>query len=322
MPRKLNDWFGVLSSLPGYAPPGSRTESLGDIYPKYTPKGIHIEKLSISSSQPNTVKLSALLLRRHDAASPPEHVVLYFQGIYLDLLIDQHFQLHFMFLGNAGNPLHRIPVFAALLNAVPSLAILAPAPRSYWSSSAGRPTQAGLTADYEAALAFAASRFPTSRLTIYGHSLGASIALCLLASRKDILNTAPAAGVHGLVLENAFTSVPDMVRALYPQRWLPYRYLGPFVRDKWDARAAAAEIAYKFPQGLARRTMVLVSERDEVVPPAMGREISDLLRGSRDMDENGEVAIAGGRRESLGRVVVLEGALHEDGWRYRDGLGR
>jgi hypothetical protein len=64
--------------------------------------------------------------------------------------------------------------------------------------------------------------------------------------------------------------------------------------------------------------MVLVSERDEVVPPAMGREISDLLRGSRDMDEKEEGAVADGRRESLGRMVVLEGALHEDAWRYRD----
>ena len=113
-----------------------------------------------------------------------------------------------------------------------------------------------------------------------------------------------------------------MVRALYPQRWLPYRYLGPFVRDKWDARAAAAEIAHKLPQDLARRTMVLVSERDEVVPPVMGREIFDVLRGSRDMtNEKGEAAVADGRREPLGRFVVLEGALHEDAWRYRDWSG-
>jgi uncharacterized protein len=224
-------------------------------------------------------------------------------------------------IGNAGNPLHRIPVFARLLNAVPSLAILAPAPRSYWTSSLARPTQASLTADYTAVLAFAASRFPTSRLTIYGHSLGASIALCLLASRKDVPNAASSAVVHGLVLENAITSVPDMVRALYPQRWLPYRYLGPFVRDRWDARAAAA--AYMFPRSLARRTMVLVSERDEVVPPTMGREIFDALRmrTSGDIDEDverrGELE-AGERREPLRRFVVLEGALHEDAWRYRD----
>ena len=196
------------------------------------------------------------------------------------------------------------------------MAILAPAPRSYWTSSTARPTQAGLIADYSAALAFAAHRFPKSRLTIYGHSLGASIALCLLGSRQDAQNTA---AVRGLVLENAFTSVPDMLRALYPQRWLPYRYLGPFVRDRWDARAAAAAAApHNFPRGLARRTMVLVSERDEVVPPAMGREIFDALQASEGAEEGGEGADAGRKQERLGRCVVLDGALHEDAWRYRD----
>ena len=300
-------------------------ESLGDVYPKYTPKGIRIEELSIPSSRPNTVRLSTLLLRRDDAASPPEHVVLYCQGIYssfppLSSHVGKGFIIPFIiFSGNAGNPLHRIPVFATLLNAVPSLAILAPAPRSYWTSSTARPTQAGLTADYAGALAFAASRFPTSRLTIYGHSLGATIALCLLAPYAHVSNEAPTAAVHGLVLENAFTSVPDMVRTLYPQRWLPYRYLGPFVCDRWDASAAAA--AHVFPRNLARRAMVLVSERDEVVPPAMGWEIFNALRlrASGGMSEDGERrCVAGESREPLGRFVVLEGALHEDAWRYRN----
>jgi pimeloyl-ACP methyl ester carboxylesterase len=222
--------------------------------------------------------------------------------------------------GNAGNPLHRIPVFNTLLNAIPSLAILAPAPRSYWTTSgASRPTQAGLIADYTAALAFATSRFPTSRLTIYGHSLGASIALCLLAhpGHKDVSKAATV--VHGLVLENAFTSVPDMVRVFYPQRWLPYRYLGPFIRDRWDARAAAA--SHLFPRGLARRAMVLVSEQDEVVPPEMGREIFGALRASDDTQE-GREGVGSRMREQgrklLGRFVVVEGALHEDAWRYRE----
>ena len=202
------------------------------------------------------------------------------------------------------------------MDAIPSLAIFAPAPRSYWTSSgAARPTQAGLSADYTAALAFAASRFPTSRLTIYGHSLGASIALCLLAPHKDVSKAA--AVVHGLVLENAFTSVPDMLRVLYPQRWLPYRYLGPFVRDRWDARAAAA--SHTLPRDLARRAMVLVSERDEVVPPAMGKEIFGALRASWD-DQEGREDVGSSMRmqEPLGRFVVVEGALHEDAWRYRE----
>ena len=306
------------------------------MYPKYTPKGIHIEELSIPSSQPNTVRLSTLLLRRRDvASSSPEHVIIYFQGMYLSFLIARQGTRHLIpgigvYTGNAGNPLHRLSVFAALLNAVPSLTILAPAPRSYWTSSVARPTQAGLTADYAAALAFATSRFPTSRLTIYGHSLGASIALCLLASSSHHkledngvpnATTPAAAAVHGLVLENAFTSVPDMLHALYPQRWLPYRYLGPFVHDRWDARAAA----HTFPRGLARHAMVLVSERDEVVPPWMGREIFGVLRvsGDWDVEEGGGGVFVGGAgtgktRKPRGRLVVLEGALHEDAWRYRD----
>ncbi|KAI0299670.1 Alpha/Beta hydrolase protein [Multifurca ochricompacta] len=295
----------------GYAPPGSRTESLKDVYPKNTLKGIHVEELSIPSYEPDTVRLSTLLLRHErDLASPPHHVIVYFQG-------------------NAGNPLHRIPIFATLLNAIPfgSLAILAPAPRSYWTSTRARPTQAGLIADYTAALAFAANRFPKSRLTIYGHSLGASIALCLLSNPGPGPGSPPIsipATVHGLVLENAFTSVPDMLRALYPNRWLPYQYLGPFVRDRWDARTAAAAAVSASAAGanvttehthswhLARRAMVLVSARDEVVPPVMGQEIFDELRASVDGDGGG------GSEEGLGRLVVLQGALHENAWRYRD----
>jgi hypothetical protein len=34
----------------------------------------------------------------------------------------------------------------------------------------------------------------------------------------------------------------------HPQRWLPYRYLGPFVRDRWDVCAAVA-ISHLFPRG-------------------------------------------------------------------------
>ena len=193
-------------------------------------------------------------------------------------------------------------MFTTLLDAVPSLAILAPAPRSYWTSTAARPTQAGLIADYTAALAFAAARFPTSKLTLYGHSLGASAALCLLAAQREHVGRRNC-GVFGLVLENPFTSVSDMLRALYPQRWLPYRYLGPFVRDRWDALAAARDMRHF---ALAHRAMVLVSARDEVVPFAMGQEIFAVLKAPI------------GSNEGIGRLVVLQRALHEDAWRYRD----
>ena len=64
------------------------------------------------------------------------------------------------------------------------------------------------------------------------------------------------------------------------------------------------------------RALVLVSERDEVVPPPMGKEMFGALQASAGNREGWE----GGMRmqEPLGRFVVVEGALHEDAWRYRE----
>jgi hypothetical protein len=58
-------------------------------------------------------------------------------------------------------------------------------------------------------LALLLPRFPMLRLTIYCHSLGASTAFSLLEPRKGVPNAA--AAVYGLVLETAFTIVPDML---------------------------------------------------------------------------------------------------------------
>ena len=125
-------------------PPGSRTERLINVYPNRTPKGIHIEELSIPSSKPNTVRLSTLL-----PSAPPRHDLSPFTPFTCHRLLSRCVSVFLLLFvqisprsatGNAGNPLHRIPVFTALLNAIPSLAIFAPAPRSYWTSSgAARP---------------------------------------------------------------------------------------------------------------------------------------------------------------------------------------
>jgi uncharacterized protein len=61
--------------------------------------------------------------------------------------------------------------------------------------------------------------------------------------------------------------------------------------------------------------MVLVSERDEVVPPAMGREIFEVLQVSGNAQEGVD---CWAREVAMQRLVMIEGALHEDAWRYRD----
>lgn len=166
------------------------------------------------------------------------------------------------------------------------------------------PTQSGLTQDYTRVLTHAADRFPDSNLVVYGHSLGGAIAPCVLAQ----IPSAQLPRVRGLILENPFSSVPAMLRALYPQKWLPYHHMGPLVWDRWDAlRAVEAPSEGSVLRSVLGKTAVFVSERDEVVPPQMGRDIFARCQGLM----KGEFGV------DLGRLVVVNGALHEDAWRKR-----
>ncbi|TFY66161.1 hypothetical protein EVG20_g4927 [Dentipellis fragilis] len=271
----------LLIGIAGYVP-RSRTEKL-----EHIPKGLHCEQIQIPSEK--KVILSSLLVQRADTASP-KVAMLYLQG-------------------NAGNPIHRLPVFATLLRAVPDLAILAPAPRSYWSSTRSTPTERGILADYTAALTYLAARFPGTPLILYGHSLGASVTTCLLSTLPPPTHAVP---LRGAILENPMTSTPEMLRALYPQRWLPYHHLGPLVHDKWDALGAVRTAPRGSALALLRHdVLMLASARDEVVPPAMAREIWHACASAEDG------GLSAGQGRGSGRFVEVEGALHEDAWTYR-----
>ena len=115
----------------------------------------------------------------------------------------------------------------------------------------------------------------------------------------------------GLVLETPFTSIRDMLLALYPEKWLPYRYLGGLVWGEWDSRGAVATIAEKWGgnHGEVERTegnkkmeegkpkvLILEAERDELVPRGQADE---LVEGFR---------LGGMEAEK----VVVRGALHND----------
>jgi len=233
--------------------------------------------------------------------------------------------------GNAGNPLHRLPVFQKLLQPSPlhtpsdvidGLAIIAVAPRSFWKSSLRKPTERGILADYLHVLQYTLDQFPSSQIMVYGHSLGGAAAVCLLSQLNDSVNQGPPErmryhdprykNIRGLVLENPFASIPGMVRALYPEQWAPYRHLAPLAFDKWDAVAAMRRTTTSRGTGmesgsvLRRLTgdmMVLMSEKDEVVPPEMGAELFEVSRS--------------GSGDGMGRKVVIKGALHDNAWQLR-----
>ncbi|KAF7431027.1 hypothetical protein PC9H_006742 [Pleurotus ostreatus] len=286
----------------GYAPIGARDEDLADV-PKDQLKGLVCEEINIANGR--TSSLSGIVVRSK-TDSNPKVAIIYFQG-------------------NAGNPLHRLPVFQTLLS-TPSptrvpLHIISVAPRSYWKSTPRRPTQAGILSDYRHVLDYALTRYPSIPIILYGHSLGGAIAVCLTSQLSDSKNPKHRSisyysdpryqQIKGLILENPFTSVPDMVQALYPERWVPYRYLAPLVFDKWNAHSAMTRASNRQPGApetvldrLRRDSLILVSEKDEVVPPQMSLRLAAAARNPADLS-------------NAPKAKILEGALHENAWQTR-----
>ncbi|GJE91713.1 alpha/beta hydrolase [Phanerochaete sordida] len=279
-----------------YVPPGAREEQLANTK---VAKGISCEEVAIPGEK--GITLHGVVVRRESSSPDPKTVIFYMQG-------------------NAGTPLARMPVFQRLLlgirltphstppsDALSDTAVLAVAPRSYWKSTPRRCTERGLLCDYEHALSWACARFPNSQVVLYGHSLGGAAAVCLAARLRD---GCALRNVAGLVLENPLGSVPAMVKALYPQRWLPYHHLGAFAIDRWDAVGAMVR-ARKDPgcllHRLARGMLLVLSKKDEIVPNCQGMAIFDAARAGEEDAE----------KEGTRRVVVLNSALHENAWRDR-----
>ena len=133
----------------------------------------------------------------------------------------------------------------------PAAAMLAVEYRGYGGSS-GHPTAAGVLSDAEAAFAWLAARpeVHAARIVVYGRSIGAAPAAHVASIRP----------VAGLILESAFTSLRAMVRRQFP--WAP---------------SVLAPVAFDNLSAVGRVTapiLLIQGERDEVVPPAMGRALA------------------------------------------------
>ncbi|KAK0734967.1 hypothetical protein B0T26DRAFT_634282 [Lasiosphaeria miniovina] len=194
------------------------------------------------------------------------------------------------FQGNASSTPPRLPDLSWVLRAVrdskiPSLAcaeltFVCLSYRGYWTSR-GRPSERGLRLDAEAGVQWIAQRHdrifgtrsdsPISILLVWGQSIGSGVATNLAATGK-IPEAMP---IRGLLLETPFLSVRAMLETLYPQKWLPYKHLWPFLRSQLDSWANLGLIAEasKRKGGTAPGIFILEAERDELVPKVQSEQL-------------------------------------------------
>src|SRR5260370_450493 len=116
-----------------------------------------------------------------------------------------------------------------------------------YMSSIGSPTEDGLLHDAEAAYRLTTSRFPSSPVVLWGHSLGSGVAVAL-ASRHPIAK---------VILEAPFSSIADVAAGVFP--FVPVRWL---MRDQFrsDQRIGAVRAPL----------LIMHGTRDWVVPIALG----------------------------------------------------
>jgi len=214
------------------------------------------------------------------------------------------------FQGNGSSIPPRLPLLSNVLKLIKARSpevgltaytIVALSYRGYWTSS-GRASQAGIELDAQALLSYVRSNFIShdTRLILWGQSIGSGVATTAAArdTAEGDHNILP---VSSLILETPFVSIASMLTALYPQKWLPYRYLWPFLWNWWDSEKALRAIANSgktLPD-----VLMLPSTRDEVVPPEAADELEALCK---------DLGFPTERRN-------IEGALHHEVSSRRDG---
>ncbi len=129
--------------------------------------------------------------------------------------------------------------------------------RGFGQSTDALPSETSALEDAQAAWAWLGRRQPQAARYLYGHSLGSTIAVRLAAE------SAPADTPAGLVLEGAFTSIPDLV-STFRYGWLP---LGPLISQRFDAGARIGQLQMPL--------LVVHGAEDRLVPPALGRALYD-----------------------------------------------
>lgn len=288
-------------------PPFSRSEKVEDYVNQCKP--VTWTEHDIKSLDGTKLALLEGTLPKRDGATSFKHViVVYFQG-------------------NGSSLPPRLPYISNILKLVhqPQVdvqyTVVALSYRGFWKSR-GRPSQKGIELDAQATLRWASERYghlPDVELVLWGQSIGVGVATTATATHMDnnvltksakFSEQSPRLRVTGLLLETPFTSLRAMLIALYPQKLLPYRYLGPFLMSMWDSEAALLSIGERLTEERdqkhdvfqkegppSMKVLLLEAGDDELVPKGDAAKLKTICEQSRVIDVEHK---------------VVRGALHTD----------
>jgi uncharacterized protein len=147
-----------------------------------------------------------------------------------------------------------------------------------YAGSTGQPSEKGLLADAAAAYAFTVARYPASRITIWGFSLGTGPAVAIAAEHR----------IGKLILEAPYTSTADVAASLFP--FLPVRLL---MKDQFHSDELIGKVSAPL--------LVIHGERDPGIPIDFGERLFSLANepkrfvrfpngGHDDLDAHGSIA--------------------------------
>jgi len=162
------------------------------------------------------------------------------------------------FHGNAGNIGHRLLNVQGLYTSIGCNVALVEY-RGYGRSE-GSPSEEGLYMDAQAALDFLVTRqdIATDKIVVFGRSLGGAVAVDL-ATR-----TANKDSIAALMLENTFTSIPDIARILFPFKLIQCLPVW-FYKNQFKSHRKACRIT--------QPTLFLSGLADKLIPPQMMNDL-------------------------------------------------
>ena len=160
-----------------------------------------------------------------------------------------------------------------------------------YRESDGQPSESGLYRDGEAALQYLRSRpgVDPSRIVVWGRSVGSAVAVFLASGGAASEHGGPAASTNpapapaGVILESAFTSAPDLLRA--GGHWVLYA-AARFGTYRFDSAARMARVTAPL--------LVIHGTEDEIAPFGLGQRLFELAPGRKEF-----VAIRGGGHNDL-----------------------